>query len=222
MLHTAEARWFIAKILPDEVLDWFRAGQVLEPEGVQVHEYLLFPDVSTVGVKLREGRLEIKAMVSAPRPLSRDLGVTGRRDQWVKWSFASDGLKTLDPALQEYGSWLKVRKERFLRKFSTGRDGLVEETARQRPFPASGCNVELTRITVEADPRFWFSLAFEAFGPPALAVKILEMAIHSFFQEHGRAPGIRLSRRNSLSYPAWLVKLTKTPEKANESFPGRA
>ena len=222
MLHTSEARWFIAKILPDEVLDWFRAGRALESEGVQVHEYLLFPDVSTVGVKLREGKLEIKAMVSPPRPLSRDLGVTGRMDEWVKWSFASEGLKTLAPALQQSGRWLKVRKERVLRTFSAGGDGQVEETSRLTPFPASGCNVELTRVTVEADPRFWFSLAFEAFGAPALALKILEIAIRSFFQEHGRAPGIRLSQRNSLSYPAWLVNLTTTPGKAGEIFPGRA
>ena len=214
MLHTAETRWFFAKVLPDEVLSWFKAGQALETDEVQVHEYLLFPDCDTVGVKLREGKLEIKAMVSAPRSFSRDLGVAGRWNQWVKWSFASEELKTLAPPLQQSGRWLKVRKERFLRKFSAGRDGLVEETARPRSLPATGCNAELTRITVEADPRFWFSLAFEAFGPPALAVKILEIAIHSFFQEHGRAPGIRLSRRNSLSYPAWLVKLTKTPGKA--------
>ncbi len=221
MLHSAEARWFIAKVLPDGVLSWFRAGQALESEGVQVHEYLLFPDCETVGVKVREGKLEIKAMASAPRPLSRDLGVSGRTDQWVKWSFASEGLKTLDPALHRSGRWLKVRKDRFLRKFSADMGGLVEVTAKQRPLPANGCNVELTRITVEANPRFWFSLAFEAFGPPEGTVKILETAIHSFFQEHDRAPGIRLSQRNSLGYPAWLVKLTKKPENANEIPPGR-
>jgi hypothetical protein len=222
VLHTAEARWFIAKILPDEILEWFKAGQALESEGGQVHEYLLLPDVSTVGVKLREGKLEIKAMASAPRPLRRVLGASGRTDQWVKWSFASEGLQTLAPELQRSGRWLKVRKERFLRRFSAGGDGLVEETSRLMTFPPSGCNVELTRITVEADPRFWFSLAFEAFGPPALAVKILEIAIRSFFQEHGRAPGIRLSQRNSLSYPAWLVKLTRAPGKAEGVLPVRA
>ena len=222
MLHSAEARWFIAKDLPDEVLGWFRAGQAPEREEAQVHEYLLFPDCDTVGVKLREGRLEIKAMVSTPRPISRDVGVTGRTDRWVKWSFGSEGLKNLEPALHQSGHWLKVRKERFLRKFSADAGGLVEVTAKQRPFPANGCNVELTRIAAEANPRFWFSLAFEAFGAPAGTAKILETAIHYFFQEHGRAPGIRLSRRNSLSYPAWLVKLTKAPEKANKSFPGRA
>jgi hypothetical protein len=222
VLHSAETRWFIAKILPDEVLDWFRAGQALETEGVQVHEYLLFPDCDTGGVKLRAGKLDIKAMVSAPRPLSRELGVSGRTDRWVKWSFASQGLKTLDRELHQSGRWLKVRKERLLRKFSAGMGGLVEVTARQRPLPASGCNVELTRIAVKANPQFWFSLAFETLGPPALAVKILGIAIQSFFQEHGRAPGIRLSQRNSLSYPAWLVNLTKTPEKADENLPGRA
>ncbi len=182
MLHSAEARWFIPKVLPGEVLSWFRAGLVLDSEGVQVHEYLLFPDCDSVGVKLREGKLEIKAMLSAPRRLSRDLGVKGRTDQWVKWSFASEGLETLDPALHQSGRWLKVRKERFLRQFSADRGGLVEITAGQRTFPANGCHVELTRIEVEANPRFWFSLAFEAFGAPDVIAEILESAIRSLFQ----------------------------------------
>jgi len=117
-------------------------------------------------VKLREGRLDIKAMVSAPRPLSREFGVTGRTDQWAKWSFARGKLKTLSPALHQSGHWLKVWKERSLRKFSADMGGLVEVTGRQAPFPAGGCNGELTRIAVEANPRFWFSLAFEAFAAP--------------------------------------------------------
>ena len=57
MFHTAEARWFIPVALPDAVLDWFRAGRPLGSEGVQVHEYLLFPDCESVGVKLRDGRV---------------------------------------------------------------------------------------------------------------------------------------------------------------------
>jgi hypothetical protein len=222
VLHSAEARWFILEVLPDEALDWFSAGHPPDSEGVQIHEYLCFPNCESVGVKLREGRLEIKAMLSAPRPLSRDLGVSGRTDQWVKWSFASEGLKNLDPGLHQSGRWLKVRKERFLRKFSADRGALAEITGRQGPFPAIGCDIELTRIEVEAIPRFWFSLAFEALGPPAVTTKLLECAVHSFFKEHGRLPGIPLTEGNSLNYPAWLVKLTDPSLKTNDFSSYRA
>jgi hypothetical protein len=222
MLRSAEVRWFISGALPGEVLSWFKAGQALDSEGVQVHEYLVFQDCQSVGVKLREGRLEIKAILAASQPLSLEPGIQGRTEEWVKWSFESEGLQTIDPALHQAGCWLKVYKERFLRTFSADGGNLVEVIARPGPELGSllrmGCNIELTRIEVEVIPRFWFSLGFEAFGPSALATKILLEAIHLFFQGHGGMPGISLGERDSLSYPAWLAKVAKTLEKDNGNF----
>ena len=111
MLRSAEVRWFISGALPGEVLSWFKAGQAIDSEGVQVHEYLLFPDCQSVGVKLREGRLEIKAILATSHPLSLEPGIQGRPEEWVKWSFESEGLQTVDPALHQAGRWLKVYKE---------------------------------------------------------------------------------------------------------------
>ena len=207
MWYTAEARWFIPETLPDAVLDWFRAGQALNSGGVQVHEYLLFPDCDSVGVKLRDGRFEIKAMRGASQPLSQDLGINGRTEQWVKWSFASEGLQALDQALHQSGRWLKVRKERFLRRFSAERGRLMEVTARQGALPVVGCNIEVTRIDVDANPRFWFSLGFEAFGPATVTARILDDALLLLFNEHGCGPGTTLSESESTGYPAWLAKL---------------
>jgi hypothetical protein len=210
MWRSAEARWFTAGPLPGEVLKWFQGGRALEAENVQVHEYLVFPDCQSVGVKLREGRFEIKANLTAARPLGPDLGVEGRTDQWVKWSLASEALQALAPALHQSGLWLKVRKERFLRRFSADSGSLVEFRVPPGSFPRTGANIELTRIEVEAPPRFWFSLAFEAFGPPAVAEKTLLDAVRRFFQDHGPVPGVLLAEDNSLSYPAWLAKVAKT------------
>jgi hypothetical protein len=210
MFHTAEARWFIPVTLPDAVLDWFRAGRPLDSEGVQVHEYLLFPDCESVGVKLRDGRFEIKAMQGASQLLSLNVGIIGRTEQWVKWSFASEALQALDPALHQSGPWLKVRKERFLRRFSGGRDRLKEVVVYQEPFPLVGCTIEVTRIDVDANPRLWFSLGFEAFGPATVTPHILNDALLMFFNEHGCIPGMTLSKNESASYPAWLTRLVKT------------
>ena len=108
MFHSAEARWFVPEVLRDEVLNWFRAGRPLDSQEAQLHEYLLFPGCDTVGVKLREGKFEIKAVLSKPRPLSRHLTVKGRMDRWVKWSLASEGLKRIESDLHRSGGWLKV------------------------------------------------------------------------------------------------------------------
>ena len=197
-------------LAPRGMLRWFKAGQALDSEGVQVHEYLVFPDCQSVVVKLREGRFEIKAILAVAQPLSLDLGIKGRTDPWVKWSFASESLQTLDPALHQSGLWLKVRKERFLRKFSADTGHLVEFSAPPGSFPGSGINIELARIEGEVIPRSWFSLGFEAFGPPAVANKILLDALRLLFEDLGRVPGISLSEDNSLHYPAWLAKLVQT------------
>lgn len=210
MLHTSEARWFIPERLPDAVLDWFRAGEAIDSEGVQVHEYLLFPDCDSVGVKLREGRFEIKAMRGPSQPLSLPFGIKGRTEQWVKWSFASEALQALDPALHQSGRWLKVRKERFLQRSSPERSRLMDITVMQDSLSLAGCNIEVTRIDVDADPRSWFSLGFEAFGPPALTARTLDGVLVAFFNEHGPVPGRTLNENESASYPAWLAKLGNT------------
>ncbi len=206
MLHSAEVRWFIPTTLPEGVRDWFKDGQPPpDSEDSRVDEYLLFPDCDSVGVKLREGRLEIKAMLCGPRPISAGVGINGRTDQWVKWSFESEGLRDLNQGLRQSGKWVKVRKERYLRKFSADADTAVEVPAKQKPFPVVGCNVELTRIEVEADPRFWFSLGFEAFGPSGSTPKILDDTLRLFFTGRGLVPGVTLNGLASLSYPAWLA-----------------
>jgi len=205
MVHSAEVRWFIPTTLPERVQDWFKDGQPSpELEDSRVDEYLLFPDCDSVGVKLREGKLEIKAMLCAPRPISMGAGINGRTDQWVKWSFKSEGLRDLNLGLHQSGKWVKVRKERCLRKFSADAN-IVEVPAKQKPFPIAGCNVELTRIEVEEDPRFWFSLGFESFGPSGSTSKILDDTLRLFFKKRGLMPGVPLNGLASLSYPAWLA-----------------
>jgi hypothetical protein len=207
VLRSAEIRWFFPRPWSDEVRLWFSAGRELEPEGEREDQYLLFPDCETVGVKLREGKLEVKARVSGPSPISLENGVRGQTDQWVKWSFASQGLPALTQDLLQSGQWVGVQKKRIVRKFSADSDSVKEVPPKQQPFPASGCNVELTAIKVNATPKLWFSLGFEAFGPPAAVARILDEAVRSFFSGNGAMPGIRLSESESLNYPAWLRML---------------
>ena len=122
---------------------------------VQVHEYLLFPGCDTVGVKFREDRFEIKAKLGVSLPLG--LGdVQGRKEQWIKWSLPTKGLPMLGETLHQSGPWLKVRKERNQRTFSAEAGHLQEVSAGS--FPAVGCNIELTRVEVEANPPSWFTL----------------------------------------------------------------
>ena len=208
-MHTSEIRWFLPGNLPPEIASWFSASHVPDAEPVQVHEYLLFPDCESVGVKLREQRFEIKAKSGPSRTLRLTLGIDGRTDDWVKWSLSAEYLQDFSRVLHRSGRWLKLRKERLLHRLSVEGNYLVEVSGEARNSLDAGCNIELTRLEVESDPRSWFTFGFEAHGPSSNTAEILEQGVHRFFQAHGRAPGIRLNRENSLSYPAWLMRFSQ-------------
>jgi hypothetical protein len=201
MVPSAEVRWFIPTELPEDVLGWFTNGRKIDPEISRDDEYLVLPGSDAVGVKLRQERFQIKALVSPPHTITIGHGITGRTDQWVKWSFAHESLKQMLPALHESGQWVTVTKERYLRKFSA--EGTISEVD-QGDRPGKGCNVELTRINVKMDPGVWFSLGFESFDGQGEVTSILEEALRSFFAKHGPPPDLKLEEANSLSYPAWL------------------
>ncbi len=213
LMHSAEIRWFLPQVSWDEAKTWFLAGHELKVED-RTDQYLLLPDCDAAGVKLRGGekpdgkkklKFEIKSQVSPARPLQLD-GLNGRTDQWVRWSLEPKNLKELEQLENEIlgvGTWVKVRKERFLRKFSADAD-LVEVPSEQKP--AAGCNIELTAIAVEGKNQ-GFSLAFEAFGTSAEVSKILGDSLRLFFQNSPKPPGLLLSGLNSMSYPAWLATL---------------
>ncbi len=65
-------------------LRWFKAGQALDSEGVQAPRISAVSDCQPVGVKLREERLEIKAIVAASQPRSLEPGIQGRTEEWVR------------------------------------------------------------------------------------------------------------------------------------------
>lgn len=174
--RSAEIRWFLpGQNQKDQLLSWFKLsgqdpvvetqGYVPQPEAPpfvkqerqRTDEYLLLPDCDTVSVKQREGKLEVKALVTSPRPFSLD-AVVGRVDQWVKWSFdpsektLQDGI-TLEQLLrsefEQAGPWCKVAKNRYLQKYSFDSGCLVAVSPDQ--WPDTGCNIELTGIDVKAN-----------------------------------------------------------------------
>ena len=222
--HSAELRWF----LPDQdqwdpLLKWFRLQDQLplreegpyvpktgaEPfvklERERTDEYLLLPDCDTVGVKQRQGKLEVKALVAGPRPFSLG-GVVGRVDQWVKWSFdPSEAIATqFEIELDQSGPWRTVVKKRYTQKISLNSGGPVSIPPDQ--YPEIGCNIELTMIDVQATLRTWLTFGFEAFGPSGRVVALLDQAVQHFFAAYGPPP-VSLDGNDSLSYPAWLAKL---------------
>lgn len=239
MLNSAEVRWFLPLQLKSQdkpsdseifksIYKWFSGGKSLNLESSRIDDYLIFPDSDSVGVKIRQKKLEIKAIQTASRPFSvtvkhdgQLVEIKGRTDQWVKWSLdLVAGLKKsyegeqLDRAseavaitLKGADSWFSVSKDRYLRKFSADVGTMEEVTVSQRPD--KGCNVELTIIIVKSDPSYWLTFGFEAFSPLTSETPIiLDKAIRLFFETHGTIPAYQLNQCTSLNYSAWMSTLT--------------
>jgi hypothetical protein len=220
--HSAELRWFSPLIEREaEFLAWFHQADTLtlvkegevapsvpyvKEERPRTDQYLCLPCTDVTGVKQRQGKFEIKSLVAGPRPWAAH-GLTGRIDQWVKWSFDDEDIvfrEALAGKLNGSGKWAAVEKKRYLQKYScaSGEMKLVSPEDR----PPSGCNVELTLIDVDASVSQWLTLGFEAFGEPGDTFKLLHDALDEFFTRCGPPP-LPLSGHDSLSYPTWLALL---------------
>lgn len=229
--RSAEIRWFFrGDSLKEQLLDWFKlAEQALvierepytpQPEALPFvklekrrdDDYLLLPDCGTVGVKQREGKLEVKALVAGPHLFS--LGeVVGQAGQWVRWSFSPSKELFQDPkafaqelksGLLKSGPWCTVVKNRYLQKVSFDTGGLVPVSPDK--WPDTGCNIELTVIAAGSNAEPWITFSFEAFGAPDRNTAMLDEAVAHFFALRD-SPPVQLDESNSLSYPAWLAML---------------
>lgn len=214
MYQSLETRWFHRGEPSHEVRSAFEDGARDPIYRERIDAYLLMPEVDTVGVKIREGRFEIKARVgneTHAQLFGRDAIV----ERWVKWSHSAGDGALLRALITNnaFGSlterWLLVRKRRLMRIIGLEGDTIVEPPPGVRV--ESGCGLELTLIHVlivepeavhaqesqpwsEAEP--WWTMGFEAFGPRR--DQAFEASLGHFehlVPKHIEFPG---------SYPRWI------------------
>lgn len=199
MFPTVEVRWFYAGPIPTEVLEWFQwEAWTPEDQPYRVDRYLRLEGMRSLGIKLREGRLELKQRHRSYGIVHFDERISGFVESWRKWSFGTtESGARLDILLAPDSSWIDVQKERKLRRYQLAKDGWVVSDLER--YPPQGCNLELTSIMIGQRP--WYSLGLEAFGDEGRLVEDLHtVAQHALVQ--GAAP--TLSHKDSYSYPAWL------------------
>lgn len=183
--RTTEARWFFEGCLPDHVRLWFMKNQTLSPEVAErrVDLYLRLPGVESLGVKLREGLLQLKRRREALFETEVVTALAGKLELWTKWSSPASGDEL--GASKDVENWLPVGKTRAMHRFS-------EE-------PGAGCDCELTELDVR-ERRFW-TLGFEAYGAADRQLPALLQATAEIFRDG--IPG-SIERSRSMGYPEWL------------------
>jgi len=201
LIVSAETRWFHHGQLPDRICEWFCRGDDVIQEQARTDRYLNLGGCTTVGVKLREGRFEIKARRAAPRALSLLETVHGLTDGWVKWSSASPELGTSAESVsaREPQEWLPVRKERWLRWLDIG---AADDMPPAGEPPVFGCTAELAQVTLGDMP--WWTFALEAMGDASRVEQLLTTAGQLYLRSY--PPPQPLEETNAASYPVWLAR----------------
>ncbi|MCD4732594.1 MAG: hypothetical protein K8R74_18490, partial [Bacteroidales bacterium] len=197
-LTSAEIRWFIKGKIPTSVFDWFiglNSNYVNQPE--RTDHYLLLKSNDSLGIKLREGRIEIKQLKQYIGQISPGKNIVGNAETWNKWSFELDQAKKILSKDLLKNEWLAITKNRILVNY-----GITEENIVSQKKPISyqnGCITELTSINLNNED--WWSFGLEAYGEENRQKDNLVLISHLILNDKGN---IRLSLNESLSYPGFI------------------
>lgn len=203
MFSTVEARWFYPGSIPGDVLAWYHYGErAPEAQPMRIDYYLRLTDHDDLGIKLREGRIEIKQRAEQYGVECLHARVHGLVEGWRKWSF---GVNDMGGGLSDLTgprpAWIAIRKARRLRRYQVTDAGDVIATATAEMTP-QGCHIELAELIIRNEP--WWSLAFETFGPAAaLHATFTHVAQHVL---HGDAVP-SLDAEHSYGYAQWMTNL---------------
>ncbi len=185
MQLTAELRWFYRGTLPEETLQWFQQDQLGKYVAPEEREdvYLYLPECEYMGIKLRQGRLEVKWRKAELGVVGFGDRVEGKAEKWGKWLCEDPSAESFQLAGVVGKSWVSVKKVRTQRLYEN-------------------CAVELTQLNIWGND--WWSLAFEAVGDDVSLVDNLQTVASSVFKSH---PHPKLQVEDSYGYPSWLSKV---------------
>lgn len=202
VVTTAEIRWFYKGEIPADFLKWFGGfNGLFEEQGVRTDLYLKMNENTNYGIKLREGKFEVKKITANKGILSAN-HVEGIADTWIKWSLKADEQEEIDMAFRDSAHWIEVEKKRMMQKFIPDDKGHLIPHPTEF-FPPKGISVELSRIFHNKE-KFW-TFGMEAFGHDNEIVDLLQSCFRHFF---AKRPPTALSLDHSFSYPEWLRYLS--------------
>jgi hypothetical protein len=219
MVASQEVRWFLnnsldaypgVKLWVENFCPVKKEETVVPPQwqgrlGNKPDIYLIIPEQTDMGIKWREGQLQIKGLQSSLGTQLFDGGYTGRVERWIKWSYEGAVIANT------FGPWVnsveldgvrhvKIFKSRCLRKVRMDpQSGESREVDATKSIDRGG-NLEVAQLTVGS--ASYCSIAFEAFPDDSEMHAAFSRFVNTFL---GGLQGVELQTSNSMSYPAWLV-----------------
>jgi hypothetical protein len=182
ILESWEMRWFGKGAVPIIFQQWSEENG-LTTQPVRTDHYLMHKAGKAMGIKWREGNLQIKELVGKETK-KPTVG------HYKKWSFE---LKEDDllQKIEAHEEWVAVAKKRDLAKWR------VEEDTLHRTDPGNEeIGIELEISAVMCKEKLWWTIAFEATG----GVENLEKGLKEI-----KIPEIKEAHR--MGYAEWLEKI---------------
>ena len=198
LYQSKELRWFF-KEENKYIRQWFDGLEKSLSESKKRSDYYLplygKPDV---GIKLREGNIEIKERKTKSSLYQLTEGVSGYLEQWERWSFELKNKDELANKItrKDKFNWIEIQKERWAVKFTNGKNSGAPKILDIKEELNYGCQLEYTEIKVNSEE--WFTLSFEWFGD-----EFLELDPTMLQQILG---GTRLDAKDSMGYSEFLDK----------------
>jgi hypothetical protein len=193
-VRSLEVRWIFPGQYEAAVAGWF--GRFPAATESREDTYLLDPQLRGLSVKIRGGgALEVKAYRGSPGILEVAGRARGRMESWQKWSFPCEPLS---PGSGDRPGWRPVSKRRRISRFSQASGQIV---ARSPGLGQPRCEVELTEVHTSG--QHWWTLGFEATGPPDLLHSELQATAALVFA-HPLPGDVEPGPDQSRSYAEWL------------------
>jgi hypothetical protein len=199
-----EIRWFYNHNF-DEIKDWWNGNDLpFNDEGERLDYYIFIPNVDDIGIKNREGRLEVKWRIPNSQKRFETPKLEGLIEEWVKWGWSDSKPQINDPLfdfLSEYpkGPMIKILKRRLSRKFKLFSNDKYEPVE-WIDLSESGFSMELTEIILEESK--WWSVGFETLGN-----KITLESFQTKIKEMSSKIPLKLKLENSYGYPKWISRV---------------
>jgi hypothetical protein len=197
-LITCEMRWVLDGALPEEVERWFHGDREPAPPTWREDRYLILPGAADMGIKERQGRLEIKGRLAKLGSHAIAPGIEGGAERWCKWSYGAAGAPPFG-GLQGQET-VALGKGRAQQHFLLQPGGRAQEVAQRDALQQRGFSLEITRIRLSGADHW--SLGIEAAPDDNALLDDLLPALAIGLQGFP----LPLPPARSRSYPSWLLE----------------
>lgn len=203
MLKSIEIRWFFKEPLSDIYLNSFKKSCNLVNQESRSDYYLAVKDCKSVGIKLRNSRLEIKWQIDSKLFTTSFNGIQGKLERCTRWECNDPDscnhlLQTI--SLNKDNPWIKVDKIRLQKKFNLIDKTMIEVSPNNLKYDFA---IEITDLKIHTHQ--WWSIGVDSFKGNN-HMDYFRQLIENYIDKNVY-PYLR--SESSYSYPEWLSNICK-------------